>query len=103
MPATTDAETAEALAMAHGNRAHHAAMLSKFVPGGERDMVVSQLGSLVARALWKDCWGEFLIDPSELDDGQDDFWWWEDTEILKECEEWKTVWNVGTLIVAKDG
>lgn len=78
---------------------------------GQRDVIVEQLGCLVARALWKDTWGDYLVDPSDMSAAAmqnggnhvvEDYWWWEDEEILAECREWRTVWSVGTLIVTKD-
>ena len=63
----------------------------------DQDAVVEQVGVLIARALWKDTWGPFVED-----DGSGARWWWEDEEIVAECKEWNTVWDVGTLTVAKD-
>lgn len=62
---------------------------------GNRD-VVAQVGVLVGRALWKDAWGAFVsVDEEEN-------WWWDSPDVVDECREWKTVWDVGTLYVVKE-
>ncbi|TID20330.1 hypothetical protein E6O75_ATG07790 [Venturia nashicola] len=61
---------------------------------GNRD-VVAQVGVLVGRALWKDAWGAFVHEDSE------ESWWWDNADVVEECREWKTVWDVGTLYVVK--
>jgi SAM-dependent methyltransferase len=66
-----------------------------------RALVVSQVGVLVARSLWKDTWGSFVREGS-YDEGSES-WWWEDGHLAKECKAWRTSWEVGTLIVAKEG
>jgi hypothetical protein len=58
--------------------------------------VVAQVGVLVSRALWKDAWGIFVHADREEN------WWWDNPEVLDECREWKTVWDVGTLYVIKE-
>lgn len=62
---------------------------------GNRD-VVAQVGVLVGRALWKDAWGTFVHGDHEEN------WWWDNAEVVDECREWKTVWDVGTLYVVKE-
>jgi hypothetical protein len=62
---------------------------------GNRD-VVAQVGVLVGRALWKDAWGSFVQGDYEED------WWWDNPEVVDECREWKTVWDVATLYVVKE-
>jgi hypothetical protein len=62
---------------------------------GSRD-VVAQVGVLVSRALWKDAWGPFVHEDYEEN------WWWDNSEVVEECREWKTVWDVGTLYVVKE-
>lgn len=62
---------------------------------GSRD-VVAQVGVLVGRALWKDAWGTFVHGDYEEN------WWWDNAEVVEECREWKTVWDVGTLYVIKE-
>lgn len=62
---------------------------------GSRD-VVAQVGVLVGRALWKDTWGTFV------NDDYDENWWWDNPEVVEECREWKTVWDVGTMYVVKE-
>jgi hypothetical protein len=61
---------------------------------GSRD-IVAQVGVLVGRALWKDAWGTFVHDDYE------EHWWWDNPDVVDECREWKTVWDVGTLYVVK--
>ncbi|KAE9962383.1 hypothetical protein EG328_000522 [Venturia inaequalis] len=62
---------------------------------GSRD-VVAQVGVLVGRALWKDAWGSFVHEDDEEN------WWWDNPDVIDECREWKTVWDVGTLYVVKE-
>lgn len=63
---------------------------------GSRD-IVAQVGVLVGRALWKDAWGPFVHEDYE------EHWWWDNPDVVEECREWKTVWDVGTLYVVKEG
>lgn len=63
---------------------------------GSQD-VVAQVGVLVGRALWKDAWGPFVHEDYE------EHWWWDNPDVVEECREWKTVWDVGTLYVMKEG
>jgi hypothetical protein len=58
--------------------------------------VVGQVGVLVSRALWKDAWG------ANVSDDYNEHWWWENPEIVDECREWNTTWDVGTLFVTKE-
>jgi hypothetical protein len=62
---------------------------------GNRD-VVAQVGVLVGRALWKDAWGTFVHGDYEEN------WWWDNPDVVDECREWKTVWDVGTLYMVKE-
>jgi hypothetical protein len=62
---------------------------------GARD-IVAQVGVLVGRALWKDAWGSLVLEDYEEN------WWWDNPEVVEECREWKTVWDVGTLYVVKE-
>ena len=66
-----------------------------------RELVVSRLGVEVARALWIDAWGSFVREGSDQED-EEAATWWDDAELTMECKEWKTVWDVATLIVAKE-
>lgn len=63
----------------------------------KRAKVVTGVGVLLARALWKDIWGPYVIDAEEGEK-----WWWDADCLLGECEEWGTVWEVGTLVVVKE-
>ncbi|KAK7416162.1 hypothetical protein QQX98_005359 [Neonectria punicea] len=59
-----------------------------FTPGrigaqSEED-IKQQLRSLVGRMLWVEVWEEFVIT---------DRWWWEDPEIVEECNQWGTCWE----------
>lgn len=68
---------------------------------GDGDVEVdAQVGCLVLRALWRDVWGEFVDMGSA---GKSARWWWEDNELLRECVEWNTVWQIGTLVAVKAG
>ncbi|KAF2097115.1 hypothetical protein NA57DRAFT_77370 [Rhizodiscina lignyota] len=60
--------------------------------------VDAQVGSLVLRALWRDVWGAFVYTSSENRSAR---WWWQDNELLRECAEWGTVWELGTLVATK--
>jgi hypothetical protein len=62
---------------------------------GNRD-AVAQVGVLVGRALWKDTWG------AHVHEEYDENWWWDNPDVVEECREWKTVWDVGTLYVVKE-
>lgn len=58
--------------------------------------VDAQVGSLVLRSLWRDVWGEFV------DVGwRDQKWWWEDGDLVKECVQYNTRWEIGTLVAVK--
>lgn len=62
----------------------------------EKTQIVAEVGSLLARALWKDTWGSYVAD-----DEEGEKWWWDAEFLLEECEQFKTVWEVGTLVVVK--
>jgi hypothetical protein len=62
---------------------------------GHRD-VMGQVGVLVSRALWKDAWGAYVSDD------YNEHWWWENPEIVEECREWNTTWDLGTMFVTKE-
>ncbi|KAH6667908.1 hypothetical protein B0J14DRAFT_488964 [Halenospora varia] len=53
--------------------------------GGMKGEIVKQeLKSVVGRMLWKEMWGPYV---------QGDRWWWEDEEIVEECEGLRTCWS----------
>jgi hypothetical protein len=45
---------------------------------------VPELTVLVGRMLWKEIWGGFV---------EGERWWWDDGEVLKECEMLGTRWE----------
>ncbi|QDS77075.1 hypothetical protein FKW77_007287 [Venturia effusa] len=59
--------------------------------------IVAQVGVLVGRALWKDTWGSFVSNEESEEN-----WWWDNPEVVEECRQWRTVWDVGTLYVMKE-
>lgn len=63
----------------------------------QKTQVVTEVGVLLARALWKDTWGSYVMDAEEGEK-----WWWDAECLIRECEEWGTVWEVGTLVVVKE-
>ncbi|KAF2672222.1 hypothetical protein BT63DRAFT_191651 [Microthyrium microscopicum] len=62
------------------------------------DVLAHEIGTMVLRELWKDSWGAYVSvgEAGVLE------WWWEDSEILEECVEWGTGWDVGVLIAVKE-
>ncbi|KAF1809922.1 hypothetical protein P152DRAFT_476055 [Eremomyces bilateralis CBS 781.70] len=85
----------------------------------EIEVVETEVAVLVLRELWRNSWGGFVEAPSELrlmrarsgglggeesssEDGMDMQWWWEDEDIVVECRDWETVWEVGTVWAVKD-
>ncbi|KAJ9637750.1 hypothetical protein H2199_007241 [Coniosporium tulheliwenetii] len=63
-------------------------------PGEGEGDVDAELAALVGRALWKDVWGPFV----EGDGG----WWWEREDVVRECREFGTVWECGSLFAFKE-
>jgi hypothetical protein len=59
--------------------------------------VVTEVGVLLARALWRDTWGPYVTDAEEGEK-----WWWDAECLLRECSEFGTIWEVGTLVVVKE-
>jgi hypothetical protein len=58
--------------------------------------IISQVGHLTSQAFWTDIWGPNVC--SEYNDQ----WWWENAEIVEECQEYNTAWDVATMFVMKD-
>lgn len=50
--------------------------------------VKTQLKSVVGRMLWKEMWGPFV---------EGNKWWWEDDNILSECQEKGTCWEYAVV------
>ncbi|KAM5349370.1 hypothetical protein ACJ41O_005875 [Fusarium nematophilum] len=48
------------------------------------DDVKKELRNLVGRMLWLEVWKEYIVT---------DYWWWEDSEILEECNRLQTTWE----------
>lgn len=65
------------------------------VPYSTQRDIPGQVGVLVSRALWKDAWGPYVCDDHE------NHWWWESPEIVEECREYATAWDVGIMIMMK--
>ncbi|KAK8241577.1 hypothetical protein HDK77DRAFT_259367 [Phyllosticta capitalensis] len=53
----------------------------------------NELAALVARGLWKDSWGPFV---------SEGLWWWDDPEIVRECWEFGTEFECGTMFAFKE-
>lgn len=61
----------------------------------ERGAIVKQeLKSVVGRMLWKEMWGSYV---------QADRWWWEDDNIIEECERMGTCWEYSVIEAVKEG
>jgi hypothetical protein len=58
--------------------------------------IVGQVGVLVTRALWIDAWGPYVYE-----DGKEP-WWWDNPEIVEECREYNTSWDVSMMYVMKE-
>ncbi|KAG9230501.1 hypothetical protein BJ875DRAFT_384971 [Amylocarpus encephaloides] len=56
------------------------------------DIVKQELKSVVGRMLWKETWGPFV---------QARRWWWEDANIVEECERMRTCWEYSVLDAVK--
>ncbi|KAK3059620.1 hypothetical protein LTS18_010422, partial [Coniosporium uncinatum] len=69
--------------------------------GGGGEDVDAQVAMLVGRALWWDVWGGFVEDEDD-EGGAGRCGWWEDEEVVRECEELGTAWEVGTLFAVKE-
>ncbi|EHK96955.1 hypothetical protein M7I_7279 [Glarea lozoyensis 74030] len=57
-------------------------------------IVKQELKSVVGRMLWKERWGGFV---------QAKRWWWEDEEIVGECERLRTCWEYSVIDAVKEG
>ncbi|KAF1990641.1 hypothetical protein K402DRAFT_200612 [Aulographum hederae CBS 113979] len=66
----------------------------------EDDDVDAQVAMLVGRALWWDVWGGIVEEHDP--EFKDDKCWWLNEDILTECEQKGTFWEVGTLIAVKE-
>lgn len=74
--ANSDAQSISGFSVASGSSGRSGGMKGK--------IVVQELKSVVGRMLWKEMWGGYV---------QGDRWWWEDRDIVEECEELKTCWS----------
>ena len=52
-----------------------------------------ELKSTVGRMLWKEMWGQFV---------EGDKWWWEDLELIEECEKIGTCWEYAVIEAVKE-
>ncbi|KAK7718230.1 hypothetical protein SLS57_006106 [Botryosphaeria dothidea] len=66
----------------------------------EGQALQGELAALVARGLWKDSWGS-LVDKGPTV-GRDIIWWWDDPEIVRECWDYGTVFECGTMFAFKE-
>ncbi|GKT48879.1 uncharacterized protein ColSpa_09060 [Colletotrichum spaethianum] len=54
--------------------------------------VKQELRSMVGRMLWREVWGQFVTA---------DQWWWEQPEIVAECEQLQTAWEYSIIEAVK--
>ncbi|KAK2058126.1 hypothetical protein LY76DRAFT_67978 [Colletotrichum caudatum] len=54
--------------------------------------VKQELRTMVGRMLWREVWGQFITA---------DKWWWEQPEIVAECEQLKTAWEYSIIEAVK--
>lgn len=52
-----------------------------------------ELKSQVGRMLWKDMWGGFVEGES---------WWWDEEDIIDECESLGTAWEYSAIEAVKE-
>jgi hypothetical protein len=64
------------------------------VSRNENEVVKTQLKSVVGRMLWKEIWGGFV---------EGDKWWWDDEDVVEECERMGTCWECSVIEAVKDG
>ncbi|KAL0263725.1 hypothetical protein SLS55_002706 [Diplodia seriata] len=69
-------------------------------PDSDSTALDGELATLVARGLWKDSWGSLVDRGSTL--GHDVIWWWDDPEIVRECWDYGTVFECGTMFAFKE-
>jgi hypothetical protein len=70
-------------AVARGERDYPGTMKRDPAVQNKREMEL--LTATVGRMLWKEMWGEYVV-------GQR--WWWEDEDVVEECERLRTRWDV---------
>ncbi|KUJ21433.1 uncharacterized protein LY89DRAFT_577391 [Mollisia scopiformis] len=62
------------------------------VPNLEDERIKQELKSVVGRMLWKEMWGSYVLGEK---------WWWEDEEVVDECERMGTVWEYAVIEAVK--
>ncbi|GKT66699.1 hypothetical protein ColTof4_04189 [Colletotrichum tofieldiae] len=55
--------------------------------------VKQELRSMVGRMLWREVWGQFITANR---------WWWEQPDIVAECEQLKTAWEYSIIEAVKN-
>ncbi|KDN70244.1 hypothetical protein CSUB01_03474 [Colletotrichum sublineola] len=55
--------------------------------------VKQELRTMVGRMLWREVWGQFITA---------DQWWWEQPDIVAECEQLKTAWEYSIIEAVKN-
>lgn len=55
---------------------------------GNDEHISLKMKSIVGRMLWKEVWGSFVLGKN---------WWWEDENIIKECERLGTCWEYSVI------
>ncbi|TQS39324.1 hypothetical protein Golomagni_00151 [Golovinomyces magnicellulatus] len=59
----------------------------------KNDFLNLELKSIAGRMLWKEMWGSFVLGEK---------WWWEDEEIMEECEKLGTCWEYTVIEAVKE-
>ncbi|RKF78807.1 hypothetical protein GcC1_052002 [Golovinomyces cichoracearum] len=59
----------------------------------KNDYLNLELKSIAGRMLWKEMWGSFVLGEK---------WWWEDEEIMEECEKLATCWEYTVIEAVKE-
>lgn len=56
-------------------------------------IVKQELKSVAGRMLWKEMWGPFV---------QGRRWWWQEKDIIEECEQMRTCWEYSAIDAVRE-
>ncbi|KAF4459159.1 hypothetical protein FALBO_14089 [Fusarium albosuccineum] len=71
---------------------HQMSLVENSFPSEEA--IKQELRNLVGRMLWMEVWAEYI---------DTDTWWWEDADIIAECNKLQTTWEWRIMTAYKDG
>jgi len=71
---------------------------SRGAAGGAEAEIGEELRAVVGRRLWEECWGRFCVDADSAGASR----WWDDRQVMEECAEMRTMWEILIVDAGKE-